>query len=195
VDFRAAVGHSRTVTSVMNFIQKIRASHLNRHGFVDVTMGLVIFQVIYLALVFSFFNLDHEADDTDFMSIGKLIFISLVIAPYFENLLLIGIAAVLEKLFNRKAMFFIAPLMLTAIHFITPKEFPFPVLFRILTVYAYFYIFLKQYDLHKLELGKHKALLLSSAVHTALNASTLLAAYIFEPDIAAETIFSAQPGE
>jgi hypothetical protein len=64
-----------------------------------------------------------------------------------------------------------------------------------LTLYTYFYIFLKQYDLHKLELGKHKSLLLSSVIHAAINASTLIVATIFEPDIAAETIFSAQPGE
>lgn len=195
MDFRATSGHSRTTKNIMNIVQKIRASHLNRHGFIDVTVGLVVFQVIYLSLILLFCNVDYEADGTDSMSIGKIIFISLLIAPYFENLLLIGSAAVFEKLFNRKVMFLLAPSLLTALHFITPKEYPLPVLFRVLTLYAYFYIFLKQYDLHKLELGTHKALLLSSVIHAAVNASTLLVASFFEPDIAAETIFSAQPGE
>ena len=179
----------------MNIVQRIRASHLNRHGFVDVTVGLIVFQVIYSTLMLLFCNVDYGVDETDSMSLGKIIFISLLIAPYFENLLLIGVAAIFEKLFNRKVMFLFAPSLLTALHFITPKEFPLPVLFRILTLYTYFYIFLKQYDLHKLELGKHKALLLSSVIHAAINASTLIIATIFEPDIAAETIFSAQPGE
>jgi hypothetical protein len=179
----------------MNIVQKIRASHLNRHGFIDVLVGLVIFQVIYMTLIFVFCNIDFGHDETDSVPIEKLIFIGLVIAPYFENLLLIGLASVIEKVFNKRLMFFLAPLMLTTLHFITPKQFPLPILLRILTLFMYFYIFLKQYDLHKLELGKHKALLLSSVLHAAINASTLLVAFLFESDIAAETIFSAQLGE
>jgi len=171
----------------MNIVQRIRASNLNRHGFVDVTVVLIVFQVIYLTLILLFCNVDYGVDETDSMSVGKIIFI--------RNLLLIGVAAIFEKLFNRTVMFLLAPSLLTALHFITPKEFPLPVLFRVLTLYTYFYIFLKQYDLNKLELGTHKALLLSSVIHAAVNASTLLVASFFEPDIAAETIFSAQPGE
>lgn len=179
----------------MNIVQKIRASHLNRHGFIDVTVGLVVFQVIYLTLILLFCSVDYETNGTASPSIEKIIIVSLLIAPYFENLLLIGAAAIFEKLFNQKIMFLLAPSSLTALHFITPKEFPLPVIVRILTLYGYFYIFLKQYHLHKLELGNHKALLLSSVMHAAVNASTLLVASFFEPDIAAETIFSAQPGE
>jgi hypothetical protein len=179
----------------MNIVQKIRASRLNRHGFIDVTIGLVIFQFIYMTLMFLFCDIDYGDDDTDSTSMGKLIFIGLVIAPYFENLLLIGIAAIHEKLFNRTAMFLMAPALLTALHFITPKPFPLPVYIRVFTLFVYFYIFLKQYDIYKLSLGKHKALLLSSVIHSAINASTFVVASFFEPDIAAETIFSAQPGE
>ena len=72
MDFRAASGHSRTATNIVNIVQKIRASHLNRHGFIDVTVGLVVFQVIYLSLILLFCNIDYEADDTDSMSIGKI---------------------------------------------------------------------------------------------------------------------------
>jgi hypothetical protein len=46
-----------------------------------------------------------------------------------------------------------------------------------------------------LETGKFKALLLSSVIHFATNASAILISFFLEPDIDAETIFSAQPGE
>ena len=179
----------------MNIVQKIRASHLNRHGFLDVLAGLVLFQSIYTTLVFSFGNTDLGTEDANPMSMCKLIFLSLVIAPYLENLLLIGIAGAQEKMFGRKGIFWVAPLVLTALHFLTPKELPMPLFIRVLTLYGYFSIFLKQYDLHKKELGKHKALLLSSFIHSAVNASTFAVGYFLDLEIAAETTFSAQPGE
>jgi hypothetical protein len=44
-------------------------------------------------------------------------------------------------------------------------------------------------------MGKHKALLLSSSLHFLANGTSTLIASLLDPDIAAETIFSAQPGE
>ena len=179
----------------MNVIQKIRALPLNRHGFIDVMVGVIVFQAFYVTLIILFCNDPGEAVEQDTTSLGKLIFLALVISPYFENLLLIGLAAIHEKLFKRTGLFLLPPLLLTALHFTTPKQLPFHVFIRVFTLFAYFYIYLKQYDLHKLEMGKHKALLLSSCIHFATNASGLLVAALFDPDIAAETIFSAQPGE
>jgi hypothetical protein len=127
--------------------------------------------------------------------LGRFIFLALFIAPYFENLLLIGFATIHEKLFKRAGLFVVAPLLLTALHFITPKQLPFPIFIRALTLFVYFYIFLKQYDLHKTEMGKHKALLLSSSLHFLANGTSTFIASLLDPDIAAETIFSAQPGE
>ena len=179
----------------MNFIQKIRASHLNRHGFIDVLVGVVAFQLIYITLLLKLSNSDIETSGINPPSISFILFTGLVIAPFFENLLLIGIAAVHEKLLHRTGLFIVAPFLLTSIHFINWKHMHYPVLFRVLSLFFFFYVFLKQYDLHKLELGKFKALLLSSVIHFAVNASGMLTLYFLEPDIDAETIFSAQQGE
>ena len=179
----------------MSFIQTIRASHLNRHGFIDVAVGLVVFQATYITLVILFCNLENVSTDKAPTSLGRFIFLALFIAPYFENLLLIGFATIHEKLLKRAGLFVVAPLLLTALHFITPKQLPFPIFIRALTLFVYFYIFLKQYDLHKTEMGKHKALLLSSSLHFLANGTSTLIASLLDPDIAAETIFSAQPGE
>ncbi len=179
----------------MNLIQKIRASHLNRHGFIDVTVGLVAFQAVHTTRVVLFGQLENEPHGETLPSMGKIIFLALVMAPYFENLLLIGLAGLHEKLFKRTGLFVLAPLLLTALHFLTPKEFPFPVFIRVLTLYASFYLFLKQYDLHKNEVGKHKALLMTSSIHFAMNATSILIVYLSDSYFAAETIFSAQPGE
>ena len=85
---------------------RIRASNLNRHGFVDVTVVLIVFQVIYLTLILLFCNVDYGVDETDSMSVGKIIFISLIIAPYFENLLLIGVAAIFENYSTERSCFY-----------------------------------------------------------------------------------------
>jgi p-aminobenzoyl-glutamate transporter AbgT len=71
----------------------------------------------------------------------------------------------------------------------------YPLFLRVASLFFFFYVYLKQYDLHKAELGKFRALLLSSAIHFAINASAMLIAFFLEPDIDAETIFSAQQGE
>ena len=81
----------------MNFIQKIRASYLNRHGFIDVLVGVVVFQIINISLVVLFCNLDEGPSDDDSRSIWVITFFMLVFAPLFENLLLIGFAAVHEN--------------------------------------------------------------------------------------------------
>lgn len=149
----------------MNFIQRIRASHLNRHGFIDVAVGLVVFKAMCITLVILICNLENGSTYKVPTSLGRFIFLALFISPYFENLLLIGFATIHEKLFKRAGLFVVAPLLLTALHFITPKQLPFPVFIRALTLFVYFHIFLKQHDLHKTEMGKHKALLLSSRLH------------------------------
>jgi hypothetical protein len=119
----------------------------------------------------------------------------LLVAPLLENLLLIAIAAIHEKLFKRTLLFMVAPLLMMALHFRTPQELPFPTFIRVIELFGFFCIFLKQYDLHKLEIGKCKALLLSSVLHFALNATVISVLCLFDFYIAAETIFSAQLGD
>ena len=179
----------------MNIIQKIRATHLNRHGFIDALVGIVVFQVVYITLLFKLSTTDIDVSGLTPPSIGFILLTSLVVAPLVENLALVCLAAIHEKLFNRTGLFVVAPMLLTAFHFYSPRPMHFPILLRVLSLFFFFYVYLKQYDLHKLETGKFKALLLSSVIHFATNASAILIAFFLEPDIAAETIFSAQPGE
>ena len=179
----------------MNFIQRIRASHLNRHGFIDVWVGITVFQAINVTLIVLFGNLDVGPKEDPSISLLEIAFLMVLIAPLVENLLLIAVAAVHEKLFNRKLLFVVAPLLLTALHFRTPQHLPFPTSIRVIELFGFFCIFLKQYDLHKLEIGKRKALLLSSVLHFSLNATVILVLCLFDWYIAAETIFSAQLGE
>ena len=179
----------------MNFIQRIRASHLNRHGFIDVWVGITVFQAVNVTLIVLFGNLDVGPKEDPSISLLEIVFLMLLIAPLAENFLLISVAAAHEKLFNRKLLFVVAPLLLTALHFRTPQHLPFPTSIRVIELFGFFYIFLKQYDLHKLEIGKRKALLLSSVLHFSLNATVILVLCLFDWYIAAETIFSAQPGE
>lgn len=195
MDLRATAGHSRTATNIMNFIQKIRGSHLNRHGFVDLLVGVVVFQVIHVSLIVLFCNLDEGPSDDDSRSIGVIAFFMLIFAPLVENLLLIGFAAVHEKIFHRNFLFAVSPILMAALHFRTPQNLPFPSLIRMTELFCFFYIFLKQYDLHKAEIGKRKAFFLSSALHFASNATVLIVLSFFEFVIDAETTFSAQPGE
>ncbi len=195
MDFRATSGHSRTATNIMNIVQKIRASHLNRHGFIDALVCIVVFQAINVSLIVLFCNLDEGPSDDESRSIWVIAFFMLIMAPLLENLLLIGFAAVHEKIFSRTLLFVVSPLVMAALHFRTPQNLPFPSFIRLTELFFFFYIFLKQYDLHKLEIGKRKAFLLSSALHFASNATVLLVLCLFDFYIDAETIFSAQPGE
>ncbi len=179
----------------MNFIQRLQTSHLNRHGFIDVLVGVVVLKAIYVALILFFCNLNDVPDDKGPSSLWLLVFVMLLIAPLFENLLMIAIAAVHEKLFKRTLLFVVTPLVMAAHHFRTPQHLPFPSAVRFTELFFIFYVFLKQYDLHKLEIGKGKALLLSGALHFASNATGFLILYFVDLYIDAETIFSAQPGE
>ena len=179
----------------MNLIQRIRASRFNRHGFIDVLVGVTVFQLINVTVVVLLGNLDKEPEDGGTNNLGTIVFFMLVVAPLFENLLMIGAAAIHEKLFTRSFLFVVTPLLMTALHFRTPQELPFPIYIRAIELYGFFYIYLKQYDLHKLEIGKSKAFFLSSLLHFACNATVLLTLCLFNFLIEAETIFSAQPGE
>ena len=179
----------------MNFIQTIRSSHLNRHGFIDVLVGITVFQAINVILMILFGNLELGPDEEPDISMWEIAFLMLLVAPLVENLLLIAVAAIHEKLFNRTLLFVVAPLLMTALHFRTPQPFPFPTYIRVIELFGFFYIFLKQYDLHKLEIGKFKALLLTSVLHFSLNATVIFVMCLYDFYIDAETIFSAQPGE
>ena len=179
----------------MNFIQKIRASHVNRHGFIDALVGVVVFQAINVTLIAIFGNLDQEPDVEPTHSLQKIAFYMLIFAPLFENLFMIGAAAIHEKLFGRRFLFVATPLLMTALHFTTPQDIPFPTTIRVIELFGFFYVYLKQYDLHKLEIGKFKALCLSSILHFSCNATVLLTLCLFDYLIDAGTIFSAQPGE
>ena len=195
MDFRATSGHSLTTANIMNIVQKIRASHLNRHGFIDVLVGVIAFQFIYVSLLFNLNNSEVDINEMAPPSVSFILFTGLIIAPLFENLLLIGVAALHEKLFNRVGLFIFAPLLLTSLHFINARPMHYPLFLRVASLFFFFYVYLKQYDLHKAELGKFRALLMSSVIHFAINASAMLVAFFLEPDIDAETIFSAQQGE
>jgi len=179
----------------MNFIQRIRASHLNRHGFIDVLVGITVFQAINVILMILFGNLELGPDEEPDISMWEIAFLMLLVAPLVENLLLIALAAIHEKLFDQKLLFVVAPLVLTALHFQTQEPLPFPTSIRAIELFGFFYIFLKQYDLHKLEIGKFKALLLTSVLHFSLNATVILVLSLFDFYIAAETIFSVLQGE
>ncbi len=179
----------------MNFIQSIRATHLNRHGFIDVLVGINLIQAIHITLIGLLCNLDAGPDDEETMPLMAIAILMLLVAPLFENFLLIVTAAIHEKLFNRRLLFVVAPLFMVALHFTTPQNLPFPIVIRVIALFISFFFFLKQYDLHKLEMGKGKAYLLSCILHFSVNATVILVLSVFDFLIAAETIFSAQPGE
>jgi hypothetical protein len=179
----------------MNFIQRIRAMPLNRHGFIDALVGVVLFQIFYISLVLSLDRTEIDTQGLETVSTSMLFFTALLLAPISENLLLVGLAALHEKIFNRTALFIVAPLLLTSLHFIHSKPLSYPIYLRVASLFFFFYVYLKQYDAHQAELGKLKAFLLSCLVHFAVNASGILIVCLLDPDIDAETIFSAQPGE
>jgi len=127
----------------MNFIQSIRASQLNRHGFIDVLVGITVFQAINIMLIVLFGNLDVGPDEDPSISLWEIAFLMLLVAPLLENLLLIAVAAIHEKLFKRPLLFVVAPLLLTALHFTTPQELPFPTFIRVIELFGFFYYFFK----------------------------------------------------
>jgi hypothetical protein len=179
----------------MNFIQSIRASQLNRHGFIDVLIGINVVQAIHITLIGLLCNLDAGPDDDETKSLMSIAVFMMLVAPLIENFIMIVAAAIHEKLFNRRLLFVVAPLFMALLHFTTPHDLPFPIFIRLIALFFFFYFFLKQYDLHKLEMGKGKAYLLSCILHSSVNATVILVFSVFDFYIAAETIFSAQPGE
>ena len=178
----------------MSFIQSIRALPLNRHGFIDVLVGINLIQAIHITLIAVLCNLDAGPDDETKSLMSIAVFMMLV-APLIENFIMIVAAAIHEKLFNRCLLFVVAPLFMALLHFTTPHDLPVPIFIRLIALFFFFYFFLKQYDLHKLEMGKAKAYLLSCVLHFSVNATVILVLSVFDFLIAAETIFSAQPGE
>ena len=102
---RAPLGHTRSPTNIMSFIQSIRASHLNRHGFIDVLVGITVFQAINITLIVLFGNLDVGPDEDPSITLLEIAFWMLLVAPLLENLLLIAVATLHEKLFNRSLLF------------------------------------------------------------------------------------------
>ena len=146
MDFRTAFGHSRTTTNIMNIVQKIRASHLNRHGFIDALVCIVVFQAINVSLIVLFCNLDEGPSDDESRSIWVIAFFMLIMAPLLENLLLIGFAAVHEKIFSRTLLFVVSPLVMAALHFRTPQNLPFPSFIRLTELFFFFYIFLWKFN-------------------------------------------------
>ena len=128
----------------MSLIQKVRASRFNRHGFIDVLLGVTVFQAINIALIMLFGNLDVGPDEEVTSSLLEIFFVMLLVAPLFENFLLIAVAAVHEKLFSRTGLFLVAPLFLTALHFKAPQTLPFPSSIRAIELFGFFYVFLKQ---------------------------------------------------
>jgi hypothetical protein len=179
----------------MSFIQSIRTLPLNRHGFIDVLVGINLIQAIHITLIALLCNLDAGPDDDETMSLTSIAVFMLLVAPLIENFILIVAAAIHEKLFNRRLLFVVAPLFMALLHFTAPQDLPFPIFIRLIALFFFFYFFLKQYDLHKLEMGKGKAYLLSCILHSSVNATVILVLSVFDFLIAAETIFSAQPGE
>jgi hypothetical protein len=179
----------------MNIFQVIRAHPLNRHHYVDLLAGIVVFQFVKVALIMFCGNPQDVPSDEGTRPFFGFVLMALFFAPYFENLLMIAFATLHQKLLGRIGLFIVTPFIMVAFHFTKPQHLPFPMAIRVLELFGFFYIYLKQYDLHKQELGKHRALLLSSSLHFATNASGLLALYLADMYIDAETIFSAQPGE
>ena len=179
----------------MSFIQSIRALPLNRHGFIDVLVGINLIQAIHITLIAVLCNLDAGPDDEETKSLVSIAVFMMLVAPLIENFIMIVAAAIHEKLFNRCLLFVVAPLFMALLHFTTPHDLPVPIFIRLIALFFFFYFFLKQYDLHKLEMGKGKAYLLSCILHFSVNATVILVLSVFDFYIAAETIFSAQPGE
>jgi hypothetical protein len=179
----------------MSFIQSIRALPLNRHGFIDVLVGINLIQAIHITLIAVLCNLDAGPDDEETKSLVSIAVFMMLVAPLIENFIMIVAAAIHEKLFNRRLLFVVAPLFMALLHFTTPHDLPVPIFIRLIALFFFFYFFLKQYDLHKLEMGKGKAYLLSCIIHSSVNATVILVLSAFDFYIAAETIFSAQPGE
>ena len=85
----------------MSFIQSIRALPLNRHGFIDVLVGINLIQAIHITLIAVLCNLDAGPDDEETKSLVSIAVFMMLVAPLIENFIMIVAAAIHEKLFNR----------------------------------------------------------------------------------------------
>ena len=68
----------------MSFIQSFRASHLNRHGFIDVLVGITVFQAINITLIVLFGNLNVGPDEDPSITLLEIAFLMLLVAPLLE---------------------------------------------------------------------------------------------------------------
>lgn len=170
--------------------------HFNRHGVIDATLCLVLMQIL-VTLGFCFFNatlnLGHEfvsAEENERYA-GFFILSSLLVAPWLENFLMLLIAEIHELNFQRKGLFIVTPLIFGLLHVIPLEFFPTNPYIRFVTSAIGFFVFLKQYDLHKLEIGRPKALMLSSLIHFISNLTIYTTVIIYLLIFDAESIFSA----
>ena len=171
-------------------------SHINRHGFLDAILLVVLMQILVTLGVCFFYdtlNPDQVYVSTEEKEQYAQLFLitSLLVAPWLENILMLLIAEIHELNFQRKGLFIVTPLIFALLHIIPSTLFPANMYMRFVTSYIGFYIFLKQYDLHKLEIGRPKALMLSSFIHFISNLTGYITAFIYLLLFDAESIFSA----
>ena len=171
-------------------------SHINRHGFLDATLFVVLMQILVTLGVCFFYdklNPDQVYVSTEEKEQYAQLFLitSLLVAPWLENILMLLIAEIHELNFQRKGLFIVTPLIFALLHIIPSTLFPANMYMRFVTSYIGFYIFLKQYDLHKLEIGRPKALMLSSFIHFISNLTGYITAFIYLLLFDAESINSA----
>lgn len=171
-------------------------SRINRHGFLDATLFVVLMQILVTLGVCFFYdklNPDQVYVSTEEKEQYAQLFLitSLLVAPLLENILMLLIAEIHELNFQRKGLFIVTPLIFALLHIIPSALFPANMYMRFVTSYIGFYIFLKQYDLHKLEIGRPKALMLSSFIHFISNLTGYTTAFIYLLLFDAESIFSA----
>lgn len=173
-----------------------RNSHFNRHGLVEATLLLVLMQIL-TNLGSAYFNLtlhpekfieSTEADE----QFGMFILVaSLFVAPWLENIVMLLLAEIHELNFQRTGLFIVTPLIFALLHVFPGTHVRINIYVKFVTTYIAFYIFLKQYDLHKLEIGRPKALLLSSVIHFLANLAGHITIFVYAFCIDAESIFSA----
>ncbi len=171
-------------------------SRINRHGFLDAILFVVLMQILVTLGVCFFYdklNPDQVYVSTEEKEQYAQLFLitSLLVAPWLENILMLLIAEIHELNFQRKGLFIVTPLIFALLHIIPSTLFPANMYMRFVTSYIGFYIFLKQYDLHKLEIGRPKALMLSSFIHFISNLTGYITAFIYLLLFDAESINSA----
>lgn len=173
-----------------------RGSHFNRHGLIEAALFLVLMQIL-TNLGSAYFNLTlHpekfiESTPADEQFGMFIVIASLLVAPWLENIIMLILAEIHELNFQRKGLFIVTPLIFALLHVFPDTHVRINIYVKFVTSYIAFYIFLKQYDLYKLEIGRPKALMLSSALHLLANLSGHLTILIYAFFIDAESIYSA----